>query len=134
MRDFRSALGVEYRSEHIGDMRKRNDAVLIGCPGTDLAPNAAGFHLDGGHVYVGDASTDPVGMLGELNGLSHYVNRDNIGGQVLGLAPGLGADPAADGSYPAFVRTADEIELRVGLLIAQMTSETAKDRKERKRS
>ena len=44
------------------------------------------------------------------------------------------ADPAADGSYPAFVRTADEIELRVGLLIAQMTSETAKDRKERKRS
>ena len=38
------------------------------------------------------------------------------------------ADPAAEGSdadtsYPAFARTADEIEVRVGLLIAQMTSE-----------
>ena len=50
-----------------------NDAVLIGCPGTDLAHNAASFHLDGGHVYVGDASTDPVGMLGELNGASQQI-------------------------------------------------------------
>jgi ArsR family transcriptional regulator, arsenate/arsenite/antimonite-responsive transcriptional repressor / arsenate reductase (thioredoxin) len=33
------------------------------------------------------------------------------------------ADPAAEG-YPAFVRTADEIEMRVGLLIAQLTNET----------
>ena len=43
------------------------------------------------------------------------------------------ADPAegsdADGSYPAFVRTADEIEARVELLIAQMTSEILKERK-----
>ena len=29
------------------------------------------------------------------------------------------ADPATEG-YPAFVRTADEIEMRVGLLIAQL--------------
>jgi protein-tyrosine-phosphatase len=43
------------------------------------------------------------------------------------------ADPAADSadpdtSYPAFVRTADEIETRVGLLIAQMTSDTDQER------
>ena len=34
----------------------------------------------------------------------------------------------ADTSYRAFVRTADEIEARVGLLIAQMTSETRNER------
>jgi ArsR family transcriptional regulator, arsenate/arsenite/antimonite-responsive transcriptional repressor / arsenate reductase (thioredoxin) len=44
------------------------------------------------------------------------------------------ADPAAEGSdagssYRAFVRTADEIEDRVGLLIAQLTTETSKERK-----
>jgi protein-tyrosine-phosphatase len=44
------------------------------------------------------------------------------------------ADPAAEGSdedtsYPAFVRTADEIEGRVGLLIAQLTSEKLNERK-----
>jgi hypothetical protein len=38
------------------------------------------------------------------------------------------ADPAAEGSdadtsYEAFVRAADEIEMRVGLLIAQLVSE-----------
>ena len=43
------------------------------------------------------------------------------------------ADPAAessdeDTSYPAFVRTADEIEARVGLLIAQLTSEKLNER------
>ena len=97
-----TVLGHSYGSTTVADAfalghMHANDAVLIGCPGTDLAPNAASFHLDGGHVYVGDASTDPVGMLGELNGLSHYVNRDNIGGQLLGLTPGLGTDPAADG-------------------------------------
>jgi Alpha/beta hydrolase len=97
-----TVLGHSYGSTTVADafalgQMHANDAVLLGCPGTDLAQNAASFHLDGGHVYVGDASTDPVGMLGELNGLSDYVNRDNIGGQLLGLTPGLGADPAADG-------------------------------------
>ncbi|SPM41927.1 hypothetical protein MNAB215_4144, partial [Mycobacterium numidiamassiliense] len=97
-----TVLGHSYGSTTVADAfasghMHANDAVLIGCPGTDLAPNADSFHLDGGHVYVGDASTDPVGMLGQLNGLSHYVNQDNIGGQVLGLTPGLGTDPAADG-------------------------------------
>jgi ArsR family transcriptional regulator, arsenate/arsenite/antimonite-responsive transcriptional repressor / arsenate reductase (thioredoxin) len=44
------------------------------------------------------------------------------------------ADPAADSSYadtsyPAFVRSVHEIEVRVRLLIAQMTSETYNERK-----
>lgn len=44
------------------------------------------------------------------------------------------ADPAGEGSdadrnYRAFVRTADEIELRVGLLIAQLMSEKQNERK-----
>lgn len=43
------------------------------------------------------------------------------------------ADPAADGSdpdasYPAFVRTADEIEWRVSLLMAQLAAETLNER------
>ena len=41
------------------------------------------------------------------------------------------ADPAAESGYGAFVRTADEIELRVALLIAQLAAE---DHNERKRS
>jgi hypothetical protein len=97
-----AVLGHSYGSTTVADAfalghMHANDAVLIGCPGTDLAPNAASFHLDRGHVYVGDASTDPVGMLGQLNGLSKTVFGDNIGGQVLGTLPGLGADPALDG-------------------------------------
>ena len=43
------------------------------------------------------------------------------------------ADPAADGdddaSYPAFVRTADEIETRVSMLIAELAAETQSERK-----
>jgi protein-tyrosine-phosphatase len=44
------------------------------------------------------------------------------------------ADPAAEGSdddtsYAAFVRTADEIDERVGLLIAELTSDTRRERK-----
>ena len=39
---------------------RANDAVLLGSPGTDLAGNVADFHLDGGEVYVGAASTDPI--------------------------------------------------------------------------
>jgi protein-tyrosine-phosphatase/DNA-binding transcriptional ArsR family regulator len=43
------------------------------------------------------------------------------------------ADPAAEGSggdtdYRAFIRTADEIDVRVGLLIAQLSSETHNER------
>ncbi|MCV7121687.1 putative alpha/beta hydrolase [Mycobacterium lacus] len=97
-----TVLGHSYGSTTVADAfalggMHANDAVLLGCPGTDLARSAASFHLDGGRVYVGDASTDPIGMLGQLDGLSNYVNRDNIGGQLLGLTAGLGTDPAGDG-------------------------------------
>jgi hypothetical protein len=97
-----AVLGHSYGSTTVADAfvlghMHANDAVLIGCPGTDLAPNAASFHLDGGHVYVGDASTDPVGMLGELNGVSKHFFGDDIPGQLFGRDPGLGTDPAADG-------------------------------------
>jgi hypothetical protein len=97
-----TVLGHSYGSTTVADAfasghMHANDAVLIGCPGTDLAPNAASFHLDGGHVYVGDASTDPVGMLGQLNGLSKHFFGGDIPGQLFGTDPGLGTDPAADG-------------------------------------
>jgi hypothetical protein len=97
-----TVIGHSYGSTTVADAfagsgMHANDAVLIGCPGTDLAHNAASFHLDGGHVYVGDASTDPVGMLGELNGASQQIFGGDLGGQLLGRDPGLGTDPAADG-------------------------------------
>ena len=97
-----TVLGHSYGSTTVADAFAQggmhaNDAVLLGCPGTDLAQNAASFHLDGGHVYVGDASTDPVGMIGESVGLSRRLFGDDLGGQLLGTDPGLGTDPAADG-------------------------------------
>lgn len=97
-----TVIGHSYGSTTVADAfagsgMHANDAVLLGCPGTDLAPNAASFHVDGGHVYVGDASTDPVGMLGQLNGASRQIFGGDIGGQLLGRDPGLGTDPAADG-------------------------------------
>ncbi len=97
-----TVLGHSYGSTTVADAfalhhMHANDAVLLGCPGTDRAPNASSFHLDGGHVFVGDASTDPVGMLGQLNGLSKHVFGGDIAGQVLGNDPGLGTDPAAEG-------------------------------------
>jgi hypothetical protein len=97
-----TVLGHSYGSTTVADAfalggMHANDAVLLGCPGTDLAQNAATFHLDGGHVYAGDASTDPVGMIGESDGLSKKLFGDNLGGELLGTNLGLGTDPAADG-------------------------------------
>ncbi|OSC39527.1 alpha/beta hydrolase [Mycobacterium decipiens] len=97
-----TVLGHSYGSTTVADAfamggMHANDAVLLGCPGTDLARSTASFHLDGGRVYVGAASTDPVSMLGQLDSLSKYVNSNNIGGQMLGLTAGLGVDPAGDG-------------------------------------
>ncbi len=51
-----------------------NDAVLIGCPGTDVAKSAADFHLQGGQVYVGAASSDPVSWLGQSGPLPDWIN------------------------------------------------------------
>jgi hypothetical protein len=75
---------------------RANDAVLTGCPGTDLAHGAAGFHLDGGRLYVGAASTDAISWIGEAgSGLPNGLN-ETLGGPVGPLA-GLGTDPAHAG-------------------------------------
>ncbi len=97
-----TVLGHSYGSTTVADAfamhgMHANDAVLLGCPGTDMAHSAADFHLDGGHVFVGDASTDPVGMIGQLNGVSKHFFGGDTAGQVMGSDPGLGADPAVDG-------------------------------------
>lgn len=97
-----TVLGHSYGSTTVADAfavhgMRANDAVLLGCPGTDAAKSAADFHLDGGHVFVGDASTDPVGMIGQLDGLSGHFFGGDILGQLTGTDPGLGADPAVDG-------------------------------------
>jgi len=76
-----------------------NDVVLIGCPGTDLARSAADFHLDGGHVYVGAASTDPVSWIGEGSGVPEHWLKGKLGeyGVPIPFDAGLGRDPAGVG-------------------------------------
>jgi hypothetical protein len=75
---------------------RANDAVLTGCPGTDLALRAADFHLDGGRLYVGAASTDAISWIGESgSGLPNGLN-ETLGGP-LGPLVGLGSDPAHAG-------------------------------------
>ena len=64
-----TVLGHSYGSTTVADAfggsgMHANDAVLLGCPGTDLARSTADFHLDGGQVYVGSASSDPVSWIG----------------------------------------------------------------------
>lgn len=93
-----TVLGHSYGSTTVADAfamhnMHANDAVLLGCPGTDMARSAEQFHLDGGHVFVGDASTDPVGMLGHLDGASKKLFGENF----FGTNPSLGTDPAVDG-------------------------------------
>jgi hypothetical protein len=74
---------------------RANDAVLIGCPGTDLAKSAADFHLDGGQLYVGAASSDPVSWVGNPGDIpADFLNRQL--GFIAGPDAGLGADPAGD--------------------------------------
>lgn len=73
-----------------------SDAVLIGSPGTDLAGSAADFHLpEGGNVYVGAASSDPVSWLGQAGPIPDIIN-DGLN-NPLGAEAGLGRDPAGDG-------------------------------------
>jgi len=75
---------------------RANDAVLIGCPGTDVARTAADFHLNGGKVYVGAASTDAISWIGESGGgVPNAVN--DVLGDPLGPLAGLGTDPAHSG-------------------------------------
>lgn len=89
-----TAIGHSYGSTTVADAAAGygmhvNDVVLVGCPGTDMAGNASDFHLpDGGHVYVGAASTDPITFLGGV-GQAHIPGTD--------VTVALGADPSVDG-------------------------------------
>lgn len=88
-----TVVGHSYGSTTVADAAAgsgmhANDVVLVGCPGTDLAHNAGDFHLpEGGHVYVGAASTDPITHLGGIQG--HLPGT--------GVTVGLGSDPAVEG-------------------------------------
>ena len=95
-----TVLGHSYGSTTVADAfanngMRANDAVLIGCPGTDLAHSATDFRLNGGRVYVGAASTDAVTWIGESGGVPGALNQ--AAGGPLGPLVGLGADPAHDG-------------------------------------
>ncbi|WP_284235015.1 alpha/beta hydrolase [Mycobacterium antarcticum] len=110
-----TVIGHSYGSTTVADAfagsgMRANDAVLIGSPGTDLAKSAADFHLDGGQLYVGAASTDPVSWLGTPgSGATNWLNQQL--GSPFGPLAGLGTDPAGDayGStrFHAEVRGAD---------------------------
>ena len=86
-----TVVGHSYGSTTVADAAAgfgmhADDIVLVGCPGTDMAKSADSFHLNpGGHLYVGDASGDPVSWLG------HGTVQTPAGGV------GLGNDPAMDG-------------------------------------
>ncbi|OMC57164.1 hypothetical protein A5747_05105 [Mycobacterium sp. IS-836] len=99
-----TVIGHSYGSTTVADAfahsnMHANDAVLIGCPGTDLAHSAADFHLDGGHVYVGSASTDPVSWIGQGSGLPEEWLKGKLRDHGLPVPydAGLGRDPAGDG-------------------------------------
>ena len=89
-----SVIGHSYGSTTVADAAAgygmhADDVVLIGSPGTDLAHSAADFHLpEGGHVYVGAASTDPITHLGG-------APQAHVPGT--GVTVGLGDDPAVEG-------------------------------------
>ena len=75
-----TVLGHSYGSTTVADAfagsgMKASNAVLIGCPGTDLAQDAGDFNLQGGQVYVGNASTDPVGWIGASDSSRRYHQR-----------------------------------------------------------
>jgi WXG100 family type VII secretion target len=89
-----TVIGHSYGSTTVADAAAgygmhADDVVLVGCPGTDLAHSAADFHLnEGGHLYVGAASTDPVTQLGAIPQI-HAPGTD--------FTVSLGDDPAMDG-------------------------------------
>lgn len=89
-----TVLGHSYGSTTVADASAgygmhTDDVVLVGCPGTDMASSAADFHLnEGGHLYVGAASTDPVTKLGSI---------PQIPLPGTGFSVSLGDDPAMDG-------------------------------------
>jgi hypothetical protein len=112
-----TVIGHSYGSTTVADAfagsgMQADNAVLIGSPGTDLAKSAADFHLpEGGQVYVGAASSDPVSWLGQAGPIPDIINREL--GYPLGLEAGLGTDPAGDGF--GSVRFDSEVPGRSGL-------------------
>lgn len=94
-----TVLGHSYGSTTVADAfagsgMQATNAVLLGCPGTDLAQNAADFNLQGGQVYVGNASTDPVGWIGAGDMAADILNGPLA--DQLGTGIGLGTDAAAE--------------------------------------
>lgn len=89
-----TVMGHSYGSTTVADAAAgygmhTDNVVLVGSPGTDMARNAADFHLNtGGHLYVGAASSDPVTQLGTLQ-------QTPVPGT--GWSVALGPDPALDG-------------------------------------
>ena len=112
-----TVIGHSYGSTTVADAfagsgMKADNAVLIGSPGTDLANSAADFNLpEGGQVYVGAASSDPVTWLGQAGPIPDIINREL--NYPLGLEAGLGTDPAGDGF--GSVRFDSEVPGRSGL-------------------
>ncbi|MBU9762255.1 alpha/beta hydrolase [Mycobacterium sp. TNTM28] len=112
-----TVIGHSYGSTTVADAfagsgMNANNAVLIGSPGTDLANSAEDFHLpEGGKVYVGAASSDPVSWLGQAGPIPDIINREL--GYPLGMEAGLGRDPAGDGF--GSVRFDSEVPGRSGL-------------------
>lgn len=99
-----TVIGHSYGSTTVADVfahsnMHANGAVLLGCPGTDLAHSAADFHLDGGHVSVGAASTEPVSWIGERSGMPEEWLKQKLNGHGIPVPwdAGLGRDPAGDG-------------------------------------
>jgi len=94
-----TVLGHSYGSTTVADAfagsgMEATNAVLLGCPGTDLAQRAADFNLQGGQVYVGNASTDPIGWIGSGDSAADVLNGPLA--DPLGLSVGLGDDAAAE--------------------------------------
>lgn len=112
-----TVIGHSYGSTTVADGfagsgMKADNAVLIGSPGTDLAQSAADFNLpEGGQVYVGAASSDPVTWLGQAGPVPDIINREL--GYPLGAEAGLGNDPAGNGF--GSVRFDSEVPGRSGL-------------------
>jgi Alpha/beta hydrolase len=94
-----TVLGHSYGATTVADAfagsgMRANDAILLGSPGTDLAHSADDFHLDGGEVYVGAASTDPISWIGVSGSVPSILN--DMLGHPFGPDAGLGPDPAGD--------------------------------------
>jgi hypothetical protein len=98
-----TVIGHSYGSTTVADAAAgygmhTDDVVLVGSPGTDLAKSAADFHLpDGGHVYVGAASSDPVTHFGSQQIPITPFPPSPFHLPTPGIPVGLGTDPALDG-------------------------------------